>query len=79
MENPKISCSRIQLDNTINGVVKGIFAATGQTCLAGSPVFVHEDIEEEFVERFTDRAADVEIANTMDPESEMGSVAFKCQ
>lgn len=70
MEKPKISCSRIQLDNAINGVVKGIFAATRQTCLVGSPVFIHEDIEEEFVGRFTDRAADVEISNTMDPEQD---------
>lgn len=78
-KSPNIVFSDANLDNAINGVIKGIFAATGQTCLAGSRVFVHDDIAEEFVEQLTDRAANVELGDPMDPETEMGPVAFKDQ
>lgn len=78
-KSPNIVFPDANFDNAINGVIKGIFAATGQTCLAGSRVFVHEDIADEFVERFTERARDVELGDPLDPETEMGPVAFKEQ
>lgn len=67
------------LENAINGVIKGIFAATGQTCLAGSRVFVHENVVDEFMERFANRASDIELGDPMDPATEMGPVAFRDQ
>lgn len=78
-KSPNIVFPDANLDNAINGVIKGIFAATGQTCLAGSRVFVHDDVYEEFVERFTERAGDIELGDPLDPETEMGPVAFKSQ
>ncbi|WP_299263965.1 aldehyde dehydrogenase [Halorientalis sp.] len=78
-KSPNVVFPDANLDNAINGVIKGIFAATGQTCLAGSRVFVHDDIAEEFVERFTDRAAAIELGDPMNPETEMGPVAFRDQ
>ncbi|KTG11541.1 carnitine dehydratase [Haloprofundus marisrubri] len=78
-KSPNVVFPSASLDNAINGVIKGIFAATGQTCLAGSRVFVHEDIAEEFVDRFIERAADIELGDPMDPETEMGPVAFRDQ
>jgi len=39
------------LDNAVKGVVSGIFAATGQTCIAGSRALVHRSIHDEFVEK----------------------------
>lgn len=67
------------LENAINGVVKGIFAATGQTCLAGSRVLVHEDVHAEFVDRFTERARDIDLGDPMERSTEMGPVAFRNQ
>lgn len=78
-KSPNIVFPDANLDNAINGVIKGIFAATGQTCLAGSRTFVHDDIYEEFIERFTERAQDIELGDPLDPETEMGPVAFKEQ
>ena len=37
------------LDNAVRGAVAGIFAATGQTCIAGSRALVHRPIHDEFV------------------------------
>lgn len=78
-KSPNIIFPSADLDNATNGVIKGIFAATGQTCLAGSRVFVHEAIADEFVDRFVERATDIDLGDPMDPETEMGPVAFRDQ
>lgn len=78
-KSPNVVFPDANLDNAINGVIKGIFAATGQTCLAGSRAFVHDDIAAEFIERFTERAQDIELGDPLDPKTEMGPVAFKEQ
>ncbi|WP_436348463.1 aldehyde dehydrogenase [Natronorubrum sp. FCH18a] len=78
-KSPNIIFPSADLDNATNGVIKGIFAATGQTCLAGSRVFVHEEIADEFVDRFVERATDIDLGDPMDPETEMGPVAFRDQ
>jgi len=38
------------LDNAVKGVVSGIFAATGQTCIAGSRALVHRSIHDQFID-----------------------------
>lgn len=78
-KSPNVLFPSANLDNAVNGVVKGIFAATGQTCLAGSRVFVHESIYDSFLERFTSRAADIEIGDPLDRTTQMGPVAFREQ
>jgi aldehyde dehydrogenase (NAD+) len=78
-KSPNVVFPSANLENAVNGVIKGIFAATGQTCLAGSRVFVHEAIEDEFLDRFVSRARAIELGDPMDPETEMGPVAFRDQ
>jgi aldehyde dehydrogenase (NAD+) len=63
------------LDAAANGVIAGVFAATGQTCMAGSRVLVHEDVEDALVERIVRRAKTIKIGNPLDPETEMGPMA----
>lgn len=78
-KSPNVVFPSANLENAVNGAIKGIFAATGQTCLAGSRVFVHDDIAGEFVDRFIERTADIELGDPMDPETEIGPVAFRDQ
>jgi len=78
-KSPNIVFPDADLENVINGVIKGIFAATGQTCLAGSRVFVHEDVHEAFVDRFSERASEVTLGDPLDPETQMGPTAFPGQ
>ena len=42
----------------MNGAISGIFAATGQTCIAGSRLLVQESIHDQFVEKLIG-AADI--------------------
>ena len=57
-KSPNIVFDDADLEATNNGVVSGIFAATGQTCIAGSRLFVHERAHDELVERLSEKRRD---------------------
>ena len=63
------------LDAAANGVIAGVFAATGQTCMAGSRVVVHADVRDALVERVVNRAKTIKIGNPLEPDTEMGPMA----
>lgn len=67
------------LDRAIPGAVAGIFAATGQTCIAGSRLLVQEAVHDEVVERIAERARTLKMGDPLDPATEMGPVAHKAQ
>jgi len=67
------------LEAAANGVVAGIFAATGQTCIAGSRLVVHEDVREALLERLVVRARTIKLGDPKDPETEMGPIATEAQ
>jgi (Z)-2-((N-methylformamido)methylene)-5-hydroxybutyrolactone dehydrogenase len=66
-------------DSAVNGVVAGVFAATGQTCIAGSRVLVHRSLHDRFVEALADRAKRIVLGDPLDPSTEMGPVANEAQ
>jgi aldehyde dehydrogenase (NAD+) len=66
-------------DAVANGVVAGIFAASGQTCIAGSRLLVHEDLADEVVGRVAARAREIKLGDPMDAATEMGPMATEAQ
>ncbi|NDV07488.1 MULTISPECIES: aldehyde dehydrogenase [unclassified Rhodococcus (in: high G+C Gram-positive bacteria)] len=78
-KSPNIVFPDADLPNAVNGVISGIFAATGQTCMAGSRVLVHEDIYDQFTQALTERTSQIKLGNPLDPDTEMGTVASKTQ
>lgn len=62
-----------------NGVISGIFAATGQTCTAGSRLLIERAVFDELVELVAERARKIKLGDPSDPETEMGPVAFPAQ
>ena len=78
-KSPNIVFPDADLADAVNGVMAGIFAATGQTCMAGSRVLVHEEIYDAFSRALTERAAQIEVGDPLDPSSEMGTVASRAQ
>ncbi|MGA2015124.1 MAG: aldehyde dehydrogenase, partial [Solirubrobacteraceae bacterium] len=76
-KSPNIVFPDADLDAAVNGIVAGVFAATGQTCMAGSRLLVHAEIYDELVERVAGRARDVRLGDPLDPLTEMGPVAFR--
>jgi (Z)-2-((N-methylformamido)methylene)-5-hydroxybutyrolactone dehydrogenase len=78
-KSPNIVFDDADLQAAGNGVVAGIFAATGQTCMAGSRLLVHQQAHDELVQQLTERAEAIKLGDPLDPETEMGPVAFKKQ
>ncbi len=73
-KSPNIVFDDCKMDNAVKGVVSGIFAATGQTCIAGSRLLVQESIHDEFVEKLVDFAKTARMGNPMDYETQVGPV-----
>jgi acyl-CoA reductase-like NAD-dependent aldehyde dehydrogenase len=67
------------LDNAVKGVVSGIFAATGQTCVAGSRALVHRSIHDEFVERFLTLARTARMGDPLEETTQVGPITTKPQ
>jgi aldehyde dehydrogenase (NAD+) len=63
------------LDAAANGIIAGVFAATGQTCMAGSRVVVQESVRDALVDRIVARARTIRIGDPRDPATEMGPMA----
>jgi acyl-CoA reductase-like NAD-dependent aldehyde dehydrogenase len=78
-KSPNIVFEDADIQAAANGVVSGIFAATGQTCMAGSRLVVDERVHDELVEVLSEKAKTIKLGNPLETESEMGPVAFKEQ
>jgi aldehyde dehydrogenase (NAD+) len=68
-----------RLEQAEAGVLAGIFAAAGQTCIAGSRAYVHRKIYDAFVDRLTTRARKIQLGDPLLATTQMGPVATRTQ
>jgi acyl-CoA reductase-like NAD-dependent aldehyde dehydrogenase len=78
-KSPNIVFDDCDLDQAASGVISGIFAATGQTCIAGSRLLVQNSIREEFTQRVVALGASARKGNPMLPETNIGPVTTPAQ
>ncbi|PEG37379.1 carnitine dehydratase [Mycolicibacterium agri] len=78
-KSPNIVFDDAPLEEAVSGAVAGIFAATGQTCAAGSRVLVHKDIHDQFAAALAERAAGIKLGDPLAEDTQMGPVAFDAQ
>jgi len=62
------------LDSAVNGVVAGIFAATGQTCIAGSRALIHRRVFDAFADRLVTLARSARMGNPLDLATQVGPI-----
>ena len=74
-KSPQVVFPDADLAAAANGVIAGVFAATGQTCMAGSRLIVHADVHDELVRLIAERAATIRLGDPTAAETEMGPVA----
>jgi acyl-CoA reductase-like NAD-dependent aldehyde dehydrogenase len=74
-KSPNIVFEDADLESAVNGVLAGIFAACGQTCVAGSRAFVQDTILNEFKTNLISRTSRIKIGDPLDPETEYGPIA----
>jgi len=78
-KSPNVVFADADLDAAVNGVVSGIFAATGQTCIAGSRLLVQEDVHDEVVRRVVELAGSARMGDPMDEGTQVGPVTTPAQ
>jgi (Z)-2-((N-methylformamido)methylene)-5-hydroxybutyrolactone dehydrogenase len=78
-KSPNIVFDDCDLNAAASGVISGIFAATGQTCIAGSRLLVQNSIREAFSERVAALGASARKGNPMLAETNIGPVTTRPQ
>ncbi len=78
-KSPFIVFDDADLDNAVYGSVAGIFAASGQSCVAGSRLIVHEDIADRFLAKMVEIAKGIRIGDPMDEGTQMGPLCTQGQ
>ena len=78
-KSPQLVFGDADLDAAEAGVLAGIYAATGQTCIAGSRLLIQRDLRDEFLERMVARSVNLVLGDPMAVETQMGPVATEAQ
>ena len=78
-KSPFIVFDDADLDSAVNGCVAGIFGASGQSCVAGSRLYVQEGIADAFLDRLVSIARGIKIGDPQADETEMGPLCTQGQ
>ena len=78
-KSPILVFDDADFESAVNGAVAGNFGASGQSCVAGSRVFVQSGIHDEFVAEVVRRAEQIRIGDPLATETQMGPLATQAQ
>jgi aldehyde dehydrogenase (NAD+) len=78
-KSPNIVFADAKIEDAVNGAVSGIFAATGQTCIAGSRLLLQESIHDAFVEKLLALAKTARMGDPMSLDTQVGPVTTRPQ
>lgn len=78
-KSPNIVLPDANLDKAVSGAALAIFNNSGQICSAGSRLFVHASIHDEFVARVAEYGKTLKIGNGLDPATQIGPLVSSQQ
>ncbi len=78
-KSPVMVFEDADIESAVNGILLSIFSASGQSCVAGSRLLLHESIKDEVLSRVTDKACQIRIGDPLDDASQMGPLATEAQ
>lgn len=78
-KSPVVVFADADLASVSNAIVAGIFAASGQSCVAGSRLYVERSVHDQLVETLKSKAERIVIGDPADVATEMGPLATKRQ
>ncbi|MDK1374029.1 MULTISPECIES: aldehyde dehydrogenase [unclassified Sinorhizobium] len=78
-KSPFIVFADADLESAANAQVAGIFAATGQSCVAGSRLIVERSVKDRFLEILRMKAEAIRIGSPLDMSTEVGPLATQRQ
>jgi len=77
-KSPVVLFNDADQENALNGITAGIFAASGQSCIAGSRLYIQSKIYDEFLDKLVKKAEGIKLGSPMDPDTQMGPLnSFK--
>jgi acyl-CoA reductase-like NAD-dependent aldehyde dehydrogenase len=77
-KSPVVLFNDADQENALNGITAGIFAASGQSCIAGSRLYIQSKIYDEFLNKLVSKAEKIKLGSPMDPKTQMGPLnSFK--
>lgn len=71
-KSPVVVFPDADLDAAVNGAADAIFGNSGQVCVAGSRLYVHESIYDTFVERLVTKAQSLKMGDPFDDSTDIG-------
>ena len=71
-KSPNIVFPDANLEKAIEGTMVSIFFNSGQQCTAGSRLFLHEDVKDEFLERLGERIGELNVGDPLSPRTDVG-------
>ena len=78
-KSPVVVFDDADLESAVNGSMASIFGASGQSCVAGSRIYLHEKIHDRFLADLAGRAADIRIGDPLAEETQMGPLCTPAQ
>ena len=78
-KSPFIVFDDADLESAVNGSISGIFGATGQSCVAGSRLYLQDSVADKFLDMIVTRARQIRIGDPLLEETQMGPLATKGQ
>ena len=74
-KSPFIVFDDADLESAVNGLIAGIFGASGQSCVAGSRLYLHDKVADKFLDSMVSRARDIRIGDPLAEDTQMGPLA----
>ncbi|GGK03440.1 aldehyde dehydrogenase [Lentibacillus kapialis] len=78
-KSPNIIFEDADLEKAVPGAMAGIFASSGQTCIAGSRLFLHESIVDQVSKELKVKSENIVLGDPTDKKTEMGPIANETQ
>jgi len=77
-KSPVVVFNDAEQENALNGITAGIFGASGQSCIAGSRLYIQSKIYDEFLDKLVTKAEKIKLGAPMDKDTQMGPLnSFK--
>jgi aldehyde dehydrogenase (NAD+) len=67
------------IESAVNGAISGIFAASGQTCIAGSRLLVERKVHDQVVEGLVELARTARIGDPSKTDTQVGPITTQAQ
>ena len=74
-KSPVVVFKDARKNNAINGIMASIFGAGGQSCIAGSRLYLQEEIYDEYLEELKNRVEEIEIGDPLSTTTQLGPLA----